>query len=151
LLPAVLAQDLHQLRRLHGVALRGRDLGWVQTVERAGGRWRERERGGRLCSLGSFQTDLDYPFVPSGDGDYFVLDRLAALGRRQAVIARAEADFLRAGAGDDEAAVTLHRHLDARVIDLDHQGALGRQHADHRGGQLGNAGGFRQPQPAAQE
>ena len=77
-------------------------------------------------------------------------DRLAVLGGLDLVAAGLQADFLRAGAGDDEAAVAFDGHLDAGIIDLDDQRAVGREDADHRGAELGDAGGLGQSQAAEQ-
>src|SRR5207249_3842538 len=62
------------------------------------------------------------------------------------VAAGFEADFLQAGARDDNAAVAFDGHLDAGIIDLDDQRALGREDADHGGSEVGDAGGLGQAQ-----
>ena len=84
------------------------------------------------------------------DRDQFLIEPhgLAVLGGSHFVAAGLEADFLQAGAGDDEAAVAFDGHFHAGIIDLDDERAIGREDADHRGAQLGNAGCFREGEPA---
>src|SRR3954447_4149462 len=77
--------------------------------------------------------------------------RLAVLRCLYAVVPRAQTDFLRTGAGDDDAAITLDGHLDAGIIDSDDERALGRENADHRGSELGDARRLGQSQRTDEE